>query len=1236
MAIQKTTSFKQKDVALTFVKNIVMINSTCRDQLLYTFLENIKEGNRNVVEDMNCPGGMSIDDILDDTKSEDETEVNPLDLLFAIFKCSNLMLKQLLATKLFMCKLAIPFILPKFGNDPIEMCVWPLRSIILESKRQKISFQDMSVECPCEVVSVVRIGRPSVSKSKLLNEILTDQYHNTFSNKDCPLGTLKRAISNGMVETAWYIPSNKSSLLRNMTMFLNLRGDGITHSKQLSGVSQLADIVVVMVVISELESKVCTDLLYNILEQKKCAVLAVDALQNNKKDVKLKLQTFTKTFEKYQQNFNICILSVDGQVRSTANIKYEMRKAISGMMKENVEESLYKRVHKCQIATDEEEIAFRNGKQKALTVLHKIPKDCLNLKEAVLPLQGETWTAWSQKLKKVNKTQYRNMQEEGIIKKDMHKIRQEQMKKCENLGPFMEKFLALLSQSIKSDINCTIFVLWLKHFLDQRSRSVLPAILSQYQSDWQALKTSRERQEETTVIQRCRKALEKSERNLAEASFGFEHLCREMGQIYESINQCNPDSMNLKKLADSLPFITAKLLVMGHPFEIMDGDVANVPLVWVRAVLEEVRIMLGEKKLLALSVLGIQSSGKSTLLNTMFGLQFPVGAGRCTRGVFIQLVPVVIDNSKFDYVLVIDTEGLRAPELAYQKHSHDNELATFVIGLGDITVVNIKGENTDEMKDVLQIAVHAFLRLKLTNEKLNLKKTCIFVHQNVPASDAYDKMMQGRQKFVEFLDEMTKEAAEQENIADIQSFNQVIDFDSEKNVWYFSDLWHGDPPMAPVNPGYSESVINVKEAIMCRLTLGRNTYLTITDTTSRIEDLWNGILKDDFMFSCRNSLELKAYNSMDQQCQLITWKLEKYVLEFIKSDAKSKLVSCENEDALQNAVPTIMVQLCKEVDQQLKGLNHELNSFVEKSTLKDIMVQWTQAKRNRFNILAESLIMKAKSAINNTKEELRIKKLRVSEKTKYEIEINNMAKQLAFQMKGLVPKESVLREKFNSLWNSWIDKFATNDVRNITPIKEQIESMFYELFPSDASFIDDITRRLPNPIAYHGMKHLEGTLTIDCISTKRHLSIHKLIAGVFWCESSPETCKHQAIDFTNMIFRQIDIKLTEHNTDGIMFHPPYLAEILRIAAGKITDFNLHTENGYKFNLLHPFRAMILYHVVRYATVFFTKLNDVYNKKKSSKAQMEEYKGTVWELFRNTVENKTEEAVALGFFRDAMV
>lgn len=194
----------------------------------------------------------------------------------------------------------------------------------------------------------------------------------------------------------------------------------------------------------------------------------------------------------------------------------------------------------------------------------------------------------------------------------------------------------------------------------------------------------------------------------------------------------------------------------------------------------------------------------------MFGLQFPVSASPSTKGAYMQLITVDEESFDFDYILVFDSEGLRSSnQTGNNPYHHDNKLATFVVGLGDITIVNVKGSNTSDVKDVLQTVVHAFLRLKNVNKGLNYKQSCIFTHQNVSASDASEQMQDERHDLVQLLNGMTLSAAEQENIADIMFFNQVIDFDSDKDVKYFSDLWHGDPPMAPANPGYSRRAVEV-------------------------------------------------------------------------------------------------------------------------------------------------------------------------------------------------------------------------------------------------------------------------------------------------------------------------------------------------------------------------------------------------------------------------------------------
>ncbi|KAI5606409.1 interferon-induced very large GTPase 1-like, partial [Silurus asotus] len=252
--------------------------------------------------------------------------------------------------------------------------------------------------------------------------------------------------------------------------------------------------------------------------------------------------------------------------------------------------------------------------------------------------------------------------------------------------------------------------------------------------------------------------------------------------------------------------------------ELMDGDAGHVPLMWVSAVLDELVKILGDQKVFVLSVLGIQSSGKSTMLNAMFGLQFAVSAGRCTRGAFMQLVRVseeMKEELKFDYILIVDTEGLRALELAgTSTRHHDNEIATFVVGLGNLTLINIFGENPAEMQDILQIVVQAFLRMK----KVRLNPSCLFVHQNVGDVSAGEKNMEGRRRLQEKLDEMAKLAAKEEEESEAECFSDVIEFNVKEDVYYFAQLWEGSPPMAPPNPSYSRNVQNLKKAIFRKAT----------------------------------------------------------------------------------------------------------------------------------------------------------------------------------------------------------------------------------------------------------------------------------------------------------------------------------------------------------------------------------------------------------------------------------
>uniref|UniRef100_A0A9J8C9Y4 VLIG-type G domain-containing protein n=1 Tax=Cyprinus carpio carpio TaxID=630221 RepID=A0A9J8C9Y4_CYPCA len=296
------------------------------------------------------------------------------------------------------------------------------------------------------------------------------------------------------------------------------------------------------------------------------------------------------------------------------------------------------------------------------------------------------------------------------------------------------------------------------------------------------------------------------DKKISDSSLGVEHFIREMSQLYEAAVLL-PENALYQKQLEHLPKLCAQLLLDGFSLELVDGDSSNIPEKWITSVFSELNTLVEPKnKIMVVTVLGVQSSGKSTLLNTMFGVQFAVSSGRCTRGAFIQLIKVTEERKAelhCDYIVIIDTEGLKSPELAQLDNSyeHDNELATLVVGLSDVTIVNIAMENSTEMKDILQIIVHAFLRM----EEIGKKHTCLFVHQNVADVSAHVSNMRDRKFLLEQLDEMTQAAAKMENKLEFKKFTDLMNYDTETGDHYIPGLWHGNPPMAPVSIGYSES-----------------------------------------------------------------------------------------------------------------------------------------------------------------------------------------------------------------------------------------------------------------------------------------------------------------------------------------------------------------------------------------------------------------------------------------------
>ena len=108
-----------------------------------------------------------------------------------------------------------------------------------------------------------------------------------------------------------------------------------------------------------------------------------------------------------------------------------------------------------------------------------------------------------------------------------------------------------------------------------------------------------------------------------------------------------------------------------------------------------------------MTILGPQSSGKSTLLNFLYGSKFHVSAGRCTKGLNAMLLRTDFPETK--EILILDSEGIFSIERDDPKF--DRRLAIFCMAVSNVLMINIKGELNIEIKKVLQVAIYALKKI---------------------------------------------------------------------------------------------------------------------------------------------------------------------------------------------------------------------------------------------------------------------------------------------------------------------------------------------------------------------------------------------------------------------------------------------------------------------------------------------------------------------------------------------
>ncbi|XP_074854408.1 interferon-induced very large GTPase 1-like [Carettochelys insculpta] len=855
------------------------------------------------------------DDVPHQSPMESKASLHPLDVLCAVLLCSDSFLQQELLSKMSTCQFALPLLLPALDTPRCTLMLWAMRDIVKKYRSHSLAesrgFREESlVLIKMPTVSFVRLGSCSFSKSQLLNEVLSpsQQHHDFFVHRDMETGNIPREMADGLVEIAWYFPGGKenSDLFPEPVAFTNLRGDVESHWLQFRFLTMVSSAVFIVTErISEREYVLLSSLqgsatkYYFILHHESGKRSETqEVLHKLAPALKLsKPHVLEKEIGENKEEFMEKLCSIIGSIMNDHQKDMSM-------------EDMAVIAQELGFHVDEDREECQSASNRVKDIMAEI-KEVGSYKRQSLKLQGDLW----KRLSKVEREICR-LKEQGDTPTE------------EYISRLKEKWLELRSRQNKHDLTDG-----LTKFID--GIGTLSQMEIQYFLKFMTFHLDCMARGNLHNPQPKQQKVAELDESISGSSLGVQHFLRELGQFYEAEHSMVKEGKLAKIQRKFLHFprLAADLMLEGFPVELLDGDASNIPLQWVTDVLTELHAKVGgQSNMLVITVLGVQGMGKSTLLNTMFGLQLAVSSGQCTRGAFMTLIKVAENFQQeldYDFILVIDTEGLKASELATleDSYAHDNELATLVIGLSDITLVNMITENVTETQGVLQIAVHALLRMK----KMGHKPICQFVHQNVRDVATYEQNMRDGKYLVELLNERIKAAAWMENLQKEMTVSDIMDYDPEKHNWYIPSLWQEDPPMSPVNTGYSESVCGLKKCLfeIARQYSPHSCPKDMPLFVEWVNSLWNALKHENFLFSFRNPSTTEAYTKISVTSVTCEWNFRKEMNLWVN----------KKQTFLQNQLPDqfdacVLTNLTSETEEKLSHESNRIWDRIESAAAK--------------------------------------------------------------------------------------------------------------------------------------------------------------------------------------------------------------------------------------------------------------------------------------------------------------
>ncbi|XP_035530718.1 interferon-induced very large GTPase 1-like, partial [Morone saxatilis] len=431
-----------------------------------------------------------------------------------------------------------------------------------------------------------------------------------------------------------------------------------------------------------------------------------------------------------------------------------------------------------------------------------------------------------------------------------------------------------------------------------------------------------------------------------------------------------------------------------------------------------------------------------------------------------------------------------------------------------------------------------------------------------------------------------------------------------------------------------ESVQELKNFILSKAS--QSAGISLSQFKSKIHDLWNALLDENFVFSFKNTLEIAVYRELEVQYGNWTWALRCNMLT-IESQLYNRIENGKLESVKYS-------YLLEEISKTYTKVKNDMTAYFDDNKDKEMLVQWRGRFESKIKEFHDEQVKGVERKLNEIIKQKNACKKLDDTKAQFENKLLEKSKDLAHQLKDKAT-EKELKIQFDSVWSEWVNEL-TGDTKPIEDInleedqisilqelciecsliKESKSSGSYKNISMVGNYIDYVTITKHRDLCNTGQNFYQDH------DGDRSNSLNILVDFSSETTTNKDSSKMDFPHEEHRLIRSLIDDVEKQSLDAIKSKPvatrgyssTYLQEVAKNVKEKVTEF----ETKRKYALKKEFTVDLLLYVFDRAGSWLSESHRKFKMNNDALSYLESKKKQYYNIFRSFCKGNSS-AVVLG-------